>query len=47
MQNNSRESSGDRWQWDLVTWTVIVLVATVVFVLVVMLWPHSFDPFER
>ena len=47
MQSSSPDSSGDKWQWDVVTWAVILLVATAVFALVVMLWPHSFDPVER
>jgi hypothetical protein len=47
MQNSSNEPPGDKWQWDVVTWAVILLVAMIVLLLWTMLWPHGFDSLER
>lgn len=33
----------DRWQWDWVTWSVILLVVVGLLFFVTILWPHPWD----
>lgn len=49
VQNNSRppKSPEDRWQWDFVTWSIILLIAVTVLLLWVELFPHGLTTLGR
>ena len=47
MQNKPPESPNSKWQWDVVTWAVILLVVVTIILFAMLLWPHGFDPRER
>jgi hypothetical protein len=40
---SSRPSSSTRkWQWDIVTWSFILLVVVAIVLFWIALWPHGF-----
>lgn len=41
MRKRSRSLAGDKWQWDVVSWSVLGLVGALVLIVWMMVWPHD------